>query len=782
MIGRTISHYAILEQLGAGGMGVVYCARDEKLKRDVALKVLPPTALEDESARSRFQREALALSQLNHPNICTIYETGEADGQTYIVMEYVEGRPLSASIRAGGMAAETAIGYGTQIAAALADAHRQGLLHRDLKSSNVMVTKHGRVKLLDFGLAKRVEPESSEATRTQDTLTEHGTAVGTLAYMAPEVLRGEPADARSEIWSLGVLLHEMLAGARPFQGTSAYTLTSAILREPPAPLPEQTPAGLRGIVRKCLTKEPAQRYQSAVEVEAALQAVSPDSGVTTSARRMPFRWLLAVAAIVAIVAVWLGPRLKRWTGSPGRIESVAVLPFDNLSKDPEQEFFADGMTEQLITNLSKIRSLRVISRTSVMRYRGGRKPLPEIARELGADVVVVGSVMRSAEKVRIGAQLIQARGDQHLWAESYERDLSEVLTLQREVARTIADEIRITVTPTEQAQLAAGRRVDPEVHQLVLRGQYYANKGTEKTFKEAISYFEQALARDPNYAPAHAGLAFVYGGLSTHYLPPREAMPKAKAAAERALQLDETLHAAHISLASIQLFYEWDWPQAEKHLKRALELNPSSAEAHLLHGNYLAALGRPREALAEVRVAQALDPLSLAVQFGLIGSLMAARQFDEVIEQVHRITQREPNFAFGYMLAALAYAEKGEFDRAIEMMEKATKIETNPTFTAMTAHVQAAKGNRREAEKLLAELKALSSRRYVCAYEVAHAYVKLGDKKQAFEWLEKGKRERADCMTWLLSEPWMDPLRGDPRYRAIIEHVGLATGKAGQKP
>jgi len=785
MVGRTLDHYRILEQLGAGGMGVVYRARDEKLERDVALKVLPPATLADDAARKRFRQEALALSQLNHPNICAIYEIGEADGQTYIAMEYVQGRPLQALARDSGLLAETAIRYGSQIADALAHAHERGVFHRDLKSANVMVTPEGRAKVLDFGLAKRAPEKGGEATRSQG-LTDPGTVLGTLYYMAPEVLRGEPFDARSDLWALGVMMYEMASGRLPFAGKTSFETSSAILRESPPPLPEPVPAGVRGIIQKCLAKEPGERYQSAVEVRAALEAVWSGSVAILPApeRRAARRWWLvaAAAAMVAVLAVWLGPRLIRSTGSPGRIEAVAVLPFENLSKDPEQEFFADGMTEQLITDLSKIRALRVISRTSVMQYRGARKPLPQIARELGVDAVVEGSVMRSGNKVRITAQLIRAREQQHLWAESYDRDLSEVLGLQREVARTIAGEIRITVTPQEQAKLAAGRRVDPEVHQLVLRGHYHANKGLEVDLEKALTYFDQAIAREPGYAPAHAGLAISYKNLASVYRPPREVMPKARAAAQRALELDETLADAHVALASVLLFYDWDWPAAEKHLKRATELSPNSSLAHLLYGSYFTALGRPQEALAEVRLAQTLDPLSLQVQGDLLFSLLSARRFDETIAQAQRTLEREPNFAFGYVAAALAWGEKGEFEQAIESMEKATKIESNTTFTAMTAHVQAAKGNRREAEKLLAELKAVSSRRYVCAYEVAHAYVKLGDNKQAFEWLEKGKQDRADCMVWLLSEPWMDPLRGDRQYRELTDYIGLATGKAGRKP
>jgi len=390
-------------------------------------------------------------------------------------------------------------------------------------------------------------------------------------------------------------------------------------------------------VTKCLAKEPNQRYQSTVELAAALEAVSPAVAAPPGVKRFSYGWLVLAAVAVAILAVWFGPRLKRSARSPGRIQSIAVLPFENRSSEAGQEFFADGMTEQLITDLSKIRALRVISRASIIRYRGTRKPPSEIANELGVDVLVVGSVMPSGDKVRITAQLIEAHGDQNLWAESYDRQLSEALALQREVARNIANEIRITMTPAEHTQLASDRRVDPEVHQLVLRGQYFANKGDEANLKQALGYIEQAVAKDPNYAPAHSAAAFVYRSLSTAHMAPREVMPKAKSSAERALQLDETLAEAHISLAFVSLFYEWDWPAGEKHLKRALELNPSSAEAHLLYGSYFTAQGRQPEALAEIRLAQKLDPLSAAVQADLQFSLISSRQFDEAIEQSRRL-------------------------------------------------------------------------------------------------------------------------------------------------
>lgn len=783
MIGKTISHYRILDELGAGGMGVVYRARDEQLKRDVALKVVSPRFLSDETARSRFRREALSLSQLNHPNICLIHEIGEANGQTFIVMEYIEGRLLSDRIPGGGLPTEATLSYGTQIADALAHAHKHGLTHRDIKSSNVMITNEDRVKLLDFGLAKRLESSGpDDVTLTSEELTQEGATVGTPAYMAPEVLRGQQADERSDIWALGVVLHEMITESRPFQGSSVHALTAAILREPAAPLPEDTPAGLRRIVSKCLAKEPDLRYQSAVEVSAALEAASLTVPAPAASKSSAYRWLALAAAAVAIPAVWFGPWLKRSPGRPGQILSIAVLPFENRSSNADQEYFADGMTEQLITDLSKLRAIRVTSRTSIMRYRGTKKLLSEIASELGVDAVVSGSVMLSADQVRIAAQLIEARGDRNLWAESYDRKLGDVLALQREVARSVANEIRITMTPAEQAQLASDKRVDPEVHQLILRGQYFANKGSEAELRQALGYFEQAVAKDPSYGPAHAASAYAYRSLATVHAPPREVMPKAKAAAVRALQLDETLAEAHVSLAFVLLSYDWDWPEAEKHLRRAVELNPSSAEAHLLYGRYFAAQGQPAESLAEIRLAQKLDPLSVLVQVNLMFSLMAARRFDEAIEQSRRVTEREPNLSWAYVVQGLAHAEKGEFKQALRAIGQARKLDDSFGVKAMESHVVAAAGDRRKAEQLLVELKAMGRKRYVCAYEIAHTYVKLGDKKQALEWLEQGKRDRADCMIWLLSEPWMDPLRGEPQYRELIEHIGLGTGMAGAKP
>jgi TolB-like protein/Tfp pilus assembly protein PilF/predicted Ser/Thr protein kinase len=787
MLGQSLLHYRILDQIGAGGMGIVYRAHDEKLDRDVALKVLPVGALADEAARQRFRQEALALSHLNHPNICTIYEIGESEGQTFIAMEYVEGRPLSELARGEGLPADTTSRYGRQIAEALAHAHERGILHRDLKGSNVMVTPEGRVKLLDFGLAKRLrDGPAAEETRSQG-LTEVGAVVGTLHYMAPEVLEGRPADARSDVWALGVTLYEMAAGELPFRGPTGFAVSSAILREPLALSPRIAPA-LGMVIQRCLAKAPGERYQTAGEVRAALEAAQ--SGATIAAGPLPRpavtrRWWLAVPVAAALVALaWLGWSSRdrlRASAPAGRIESLAVLPLDNFSRDPEQAYFADGMTEQLTADLAQISALRVISRTSVMQYKGARKPLPEIAKDLKVDAVIEGSVMRSGDRVRITAQLVQVGtgAERHLWAESYERDLRDVLALQSEVARDIANQIRITLTPQEQARLGHRRPVDPEVYQLYLKGRYYANQDGEEPVRKGIGFFNQAIAKDSSYAPAHAGLSLAYGSLGNVFSPPREVMPKAKAEALLALQLDETLSEAHTSLASVMLFYDWDWAGAEKELKRALELNPSSAEARDLYGNLLTAIERYPEGVAESRRAFQLDPLSLRIHGDLMFNLLASRQYDEAIADSRRAIERDPKFATAYAVMGLALAQKRQFPDAIKALEKATELDTSYNLQLFLAHVQAVAGNKTESRKLLAKVEELSKHQYVCAYEISSVHVSLGDNNKGLEWLEKGRQQRCDCLVWLKSEPWMDPLRVDPRYVALVKQVGFPPGGAG---
>src|ERR1700693_2760450 len=655
MIGQTISHYRVLEKIGAGGMGEVYRAHDVQLGRDVALKVLPAQLLADDSARRLLIREARTASSLNHPNICTIHDVGKTGGQNYIVMEYVKGRPLSELVGEGGLPEEKVVLYGAQICDGLAHAHEHGVIHRDLKTSNIMITPEGRAKVLDFGLARRHSIERvAEQTRSEDSYPDEGTGAGTMHYTAPEVFRGEPTDARSDIWALGVVLYEMTAGQRPFDGKTAYELSSHILHDQPKELPATVTPALRAVIEKCLTKSPTERYQHASEVRAALGAVGiqtpiPQSPMTVVAeaaaplrdRRRLIILAGAVGALLLLIPGWrfASQKWKPGSGSAGPIHSLAVLPLDNLSRDPAEEYFADGMTEELTTQLAQISALRVISRTSVMQYKDSKKSLPQIAKELGVDAVVEGSVMRSGDQVRVTAQLIQASTDKHLWAKSYEGDARDVLGLQQRVAHAIADGVKVQLTPQEETRLSIPRPVNPAAYEAYLKGNYL-NKGTEEQQRKAREYFEEAIRIDPKYGPAYAGLADYYW--SSLDLRPRDSMPKAKENAVEALELDPDLAQAHTELAAIHFFGDWDWSGAEKEFRRALELNPSDSEGHRYYSFFLAALGHGNEALAESRKAQDLDPLSISTQVTAGVVLHPAREFDKAIEQCRKALDLHP--------------------------------------------------------------------------------------------------------------------------------------------
>jgi eukaryotic-like serine/threonine-protein kinase len=781
MVGQTLSRYRILETLGAGGMGVVYRAHDPTLDRDVALKVLQPQVLASEAGRKRFVAEALALSRLNHPHVCTVYEIGESDGQTFIAMEYVKGRTLSSLIPAGGLPVETLLRYGAQISDALAHAHEHGIVHRDLKSANVMVTSEGVVKVLDFGLARRLHTADDAAALTRSDVTAADTMLGTPAYMAPEVLLGSPADVRADVWGLGVILHETAVGSRPFAGTTTAGLTSAILKEPPGPLPPRVPPGLQAVIQRCLAKEPGQRYQAIGEVRAALDALATQTSAIFQARVRASRWsrgwmfgsAAAIAGLAITLAVTFG--LRRMQPSPGEIRSIAVLPLENLSGDPEQEYFADGMTEQLTADLAGLSGLRVISRTSVMQYKKARKPLPIIAEELNVDAIVEGSVTSAGDKVRITAKLVKAATDQSLWAQSYERDLREVLALQAEVARAIAGEIDVTLTPQEEAGLASNRRVDPAAHQSYLLGRFHLDRASEDGARKAIQYFEQVIAKDNRHAGAYVGLADSHIFLSSYSIErPRDAIPKAKAAALAALRLDDGLAEAHAALGTINFFYDWDGPAAERELRRAIELRPSLAAAHMFYAGYLLAVRRTEAAVPEIRRALELDPRSLTTHaYGTI-FLIFARRNDEAIELGRKALELEPNFSIGMTFQGLAYAEQRRFQEAVANLRRATQLDKNPRVLLFGSHVHAVAGDRKEAERLLQEAHEVVGERYFCPYEIACAYVSLGKHDEAYEWLKKGVQERADCMPWLGVEPWLDPFRSDPRYSQLLQQVGLA--------
>jgi serine/threonine-protein kinase len=791
VIGRTIAHYKVTAKLGAGGMGEVYRATDTKLDRDVALKVLPTSSFRDEAARARLLREARAAASLNHPYICTIYEVGEAEGQAYIAMELVEGQPVSGRLADGPLLPDQVLRYGGQIADALAHAHEHGVIHRDLKSPNVVITPEGRAKVLDFGLAKRAtEGELGEATRSQLSLTAPGVVAGTLAYMSPEQLRGEHADARSDIWALGVVLYEMAAGARPFHGHTGFELSSAIMREEPAPLPPHISAGLRAVIRRCLEKEPNQRYQRAAELQAALEAVSSATSqarvapvAAAPAGRLTFRgWQLGLLAtlllLVLAVALNVGRLRDRLLGraSAPRIESLAVLPLDNMSGDANQEFFADGMTEALITELAQLRGLKkVTSRTSVMQFKKKDKSMPEIARLLGVDAVIEGSVQRAGDKVAVTVQLIDAVADKHLWAKSYERDLRDVISLQREVARAITEEINVNLSPADTARLAALRPVNPHAYELYLRGRFYWSQRTDEGLKKGLEYFNQAVAEDPTYALAWAGVADAYLNMGGEYrvLPPPEARPRAKAAALKALDLDPDLGEAHASLG-LWYFHQWEWTAAEKEFQRAVELAPNYATAHHWYALLLNSLGHDDEALLHLRRAQALDPLYPSLFGSEAWFLYQRRRYDEAIEKADQVAKLFPDFSSAYMWKGLANLEIGKFQEAIADLEHAVALwHRNPGPLGRLGYVYGRAGRRAEALKIVAELEKISKQRYVSPFDRALVHAGLDERDQALAWLEKAYEVRDAAISLNKRSPWFDRLRTDPRFQEMLRRTNF---------
>jgi serine/threonine-protein kinase len=734
-------------------MGVVYRAWDTRLERPVAIKFVNEQLLTDETARARLVREARLASALNHPHICTVHDIGQEADCVYIVMEYVEGRPLNDVVVQDHLPVESLLRYGIQIAAAVVHAHDRGVVHRDLKISNIIITPDQRAKVLDFGLAKRVIGAPGDGGDiTAETLTQDGAVIGTLHCLAPELLRGEPADLRSDIWALGVLLYEMSGGGHPFPGRTTYEVTSAILREPPRPLPILIPAGVRAVILRCLQKEPARRYQRAGEVQAALEALLPES---------------------AAVATPSDP-LAVGTVEPRDIEALAVLPLRDLSGDPEQEYFADGMTEALITDLAKIAALRVTSRTTAMQYKGSRKSLAEMGREMNVDAVVEGSVLRSGNRVRITAQLIHLDTDRHLWAESYERDLSDIVSLQGEVARAIAQGIRIKLTPQERSRLSVTRPVQPEAYEAFLRGRYFWNKFNKEGLTRAIEYFYEAVEQDPDYAPGYLGLAASFSVAGEAGLRPHQSFPMAREAALKALALDDGLAEAHTTLATVTYLYDWNWSAAESEYLRALELNAGEALTHAFYARFLAAMGRMDDAIGEAEKAHELDPLSLIANssFGIV--LYYARRFAEAIHHLQKVIEIDPGFFVARHYLARAYERTSKLDEALgEFLTAVEHSRGHSRSMAALGYAYAALGRRDDANEVLSDLRELSKKKRVSPYAMAELFVSLGETDHAFAWLDKALAAHEAWLVYINVEPWLDPVRADPRFRELVAKLGL---------
>jgi eukaryotic-like serine/threonine-protein kinase len=794
--GTHLGRYELQALLGAGGMGAVYRAIDTRLNRVVAVKVLLPHLASDNRLHERFEREARAVAALSHPNICAVYDVGETATANYLVMEFLEGETLDRYLETHAPDPAEVIGFGLQIAAGLEAAHAKGIVHRDIKPGNVFVTSGGVLKITDFGLATvaRAPHDGSAAETAMGDLTVPGSSVGTAAYMSPEQARGEPVDARGDVFALGIVLYQMATGRPAFAGATLATVFDAVLnRTPPlaSTIAPRVPPALSDVIAKALEKDRNRRYQRIADLRMALQQIA--GGTTTAAAtsapvltptrtapqssRLPLLLAIIAALVVVVIAgmwVWRGQQGQHPASTAASIRSLAVLPLENLSGGSENEYFSDGMTEELITALAGVRGWRVISRTSVMQYKHAQKALPLVARELGVDAIVEGSIQQSANRVRITAKLVRAGTvEEDLWAGSYDHDLRDVLDLENEVARAIANEIQVTLTPQEERRLAAKRPVDPEVFQLLLKGRAAANTGAEDDLFKAIGYFEQTLARDPNYAPAHAAIALAYEGLTPAFRAPKEVLPKAREHAVRAIELDASLSEAHAALADVMFIFDWDWANAGQEMQRAIDLNPSSSSAHELYGNYLAALNQKDQSIAELTLAHQLNPASLATYSSLLGALCTLREYDRAIAESRRAIELHPDFAFAHAWLGMSLLMQGHVSEALPPLERARSLDDNVTTTHFLAMAQAAAGNRSAAESLVSGLEKAAATRYTCAFEVASVHLRLGNTEKAMDWLRRGVAEQCDCLVWLKTEAWIDPLRVDPRYAELVKRVGF---------
>ena len=804
MIGLTVSHYRILEKLGGGGMGVVYKAEDLRLGRYVSLKFLPEQLSSEPLAIERFQREARAASSLNHPHICTIYDVDQYEGQHFIVMEFLEGQTLKHRVSGKPMELEHVPEYGHQIADALEAAHSKAIIHRDIKPANIFLTDRGQVKLLDFGLAKLM-PERKGArakqaagnfgVTTQDAhLTSDGVALGTVSYMSPEQVRGQELDERTDLFSMGLVLYEMCTGQRAFVGNTSGVIFDAILNRapvPPARLNPAIPMQLEQIIAKTLEKDRELRYRSASDLRADLQRLIRD---TDSARAMPYTtgqasreklrrlwphlvWSGILAALLILFGLNVGNLRDRVFGgaSQARIESIAVLPFANLSNDPKTEYLSDGITESLINSLSQLPNLAVMSRNTVFRYKGQATDLQKVGRDLHVRAILTGRLIQTGDELMISVSLEDVENSRQLWGEQYNRKLSNLVSVQQEIAGDIYGRLRPRLAGEEKKLLAKRPTENAEAYQLYLQGLFYWNKWTQADFKKAADYFTQAVQKDPGYALSYAGLADSYSLLGdAGYLPPSEAWPKAKTAAMQALDIDDSLAEAHTSLGLVKEHFEWDWAGAEKEFKRAIELNPNLATARHWYGDYLTNMGRFDEGIAETKKAQELDPLSLIINTTRGWQFYLAGQNENAIEQLRKVLDIDAKFSPARRILEEVYAHMGKHKEAVAERERALSLSGGPELAASIEEDFKKSGYKGVLQSWLEGLTELSKHSYVSSYSIAESYMRMDQKQKAFEWLEKAYEEHDSGLVSLAVEPMFESLRTDPRFKEILRRMKLS--------